>query len=41
MKDYLGRKSMKTFAGLGAKTCSYLINESSEKKKEKSTKNVS
>ena len=26
---------MKTFAGLGAKTCSYLINESSENKKEK------
>ena len=39
MKDDLGGKIMKKFAGLGGKTYSYLIDDSSEDKKAKCTKN--
>ena len=38
MKDELGRKTLKKFVGLRAKTCSYLIDDGSEDKKAKSTK---
>ena len=38
MKDELGGKNMTKFVGLGAKTCSYLIDDCSENKKEKGTK---
>ena len=38
MKDELGGKIMITFVRLKAKTCSYLINDSSEDKKAKGTK---
>ena len=38
MKDELGGKSMKKFVGLRAKTYSYLIDDGSEDKKGKGTK---
>ena len=38
MKDELGWKIMSEFMGLRAKTCSYLIHNSSEDKKAKDTK---
>ena len=38
MKDELGGKIMTKFVGLRAKTCSYLIDGSSEDKKAKGTK---
>ena len=38
MKDELGRKIMRKFVGLRAKTYSYLIDDSSEHKKAKGTK---
>ena len=38
MKDELGKKILKKFVGLRAKTCSYLIDDGSEDKKAKSTK---
>ena len=41
LKDGLGGKTMTKFVGLRRKTYSYLINDCSEDKKEKSTKNVS
>ena len=39
MKDELGRKVMMKFIGLRAKTYSYLIDDGSEDKKAKGTKN--
>ena len=39
MKDKLGGKIIKEFAGLRAKNYSYLIDDGSEGKKEKGTKN--
>ena len=41
MKDELGEKLMETFVALKRKTYSYLIDDSSEDKKAKSTKNIS
>ena len=41
MKDKLGGKIIKKFVGLRAKTYIYLIDDSSEYKKVKSTKSVS
>ena len=41
LKDGLGGKTMTKFVWLRRKTYSYLINDCSEDKKEKSTKNVS
>ena len=41
MKDKLGRKILTKFVGLREKTYSYLIDDGSEDKKAKSTKNVS
>ena len=41
IKDELGGKIMKEFAGFRAKTYSYLIDNGSEDKKAKGTKNVS
>ena len=38
MKDEYGGKIMINFVGLKAKTCSYLIDDSSEDKKAKCTK---
>ena len=38
MKDELGRKIMRKFVGLRAKTYSYLIDDSREDKKTKGTK---
>ena len=38
MKDEVGAKIMKKFPRLGAKTCSYLIDDGSDNKKAKSTK---
>ena len=38
MKNELGRMIMEKFVGLGAKTCSYLIDDDSEDKKAKGTK---
>ena len=38
MKDGLGGKIMATFVGLRAKTCSYLIEDGGEDKKEKGKK---
>ena len=40
MKDELGGKIMKEFAGLRGKTYSHLIDDGSEDKKAKDTKNV-
>ena len=37
-KDELGRKFMKEFLGLTAKTCSYLVDDYSEDQKTKGTK---
>ena len=39
MKDELRRKIIKNFVGLRGKTYSYLIDDGSEDKKEKCTKN--
>ena len=39
MKDQLGRKVMKEFAALRAKTYNYLTDNNSKNKKAKSTKN--
>ena len=39
MKDELGRKIITKFAGLRAKTYSYIIDDGSEHKKAKGTKN--
>ena len=41
MKDELGGKVMKAFVGLRAKTYSYVIDDGSEDKKGKDTKNKS
>ena len=41
MKDELGRKIMKTFVELWAKTCSYLIDMIVKIKKQRSQKSVS
>ena len=41
MKDELGGKTMVTFVGLRTKTYSYLIDDSSEEKKQKTQKSVS
>ena len=41
MKDELGGKTMTKFVGLKAKTYSYLIDDGSDDKKAKGTKNVS
>ena len=41
IKDVLGRKTVIKFAGLRAKKCSYLIDDSSEDKKAKGTKSES
>ena len=38
MKDELGGKAMTKFFGLRAKTCSYLIDDGSEDKKQKAQK---
>ena len=38
MKNKLGGKVLKEFIGLKAKTCSYLIDDSSEDKKARGTK---
>ena len=40
IKDELGRKIMKEFCALRAKTYSYLMDDNSEVKKSKGTKNV-
>ena len=39
LKDELGEKIMKEFCALRAKTCSYLMDDDSEVKKSKETKN--
>ena len=41
MKDELGGKVMKAFVGLRAKTYSYVIDDGSEDKKGKDTRNKS
>ena len=41
MKDELGGKIMVKFVGLKTKTCSYLIDDGSEDKKQKAEKSLS